>query len=426
MLSPLQIKKDFPIFERLGPDYSYLDNAATSQKPYSVIRAMEEFYELHNSNVHRGIYRLSEEATNLYEKSREKVSDFINSKDSRQIVFVRNTTEAINLLSYTLGRELKKDDEILITILEHHSNIVPWQFLSEKGVKLRYVMLNPDMTLDMDDLQRKLTKKTRIVSIAQSSNVLGTISDVKEIGKIAHENGSTFVVDAAQSVPHMPVDATDIDADFLAFSGHKMLGPTGIGVLYGKYDLLDRMPPFMGGGEMISAVYQDHSTYADVPQKYEAGTPNIEGAVGLSSAVDYLRALGMDQVREHEKDLIEYTLKKEEEHNVPDLISYGPRNTEVRSGVYCFNIGEMSPLNINDLAHEEGVQMSQAIHPHDVSEMLDDGNVAVRSGHHCAMPLAEFLNVVATSRASYYIYNTREDVDRLFNVLVKVVKKYGR
>ncbi len=426
MFSPLQIKKDFPIFDALGPDYSYLDNAATSQKPYSVIKAVQEFYELHNSNVHRGIYRLSEVATDLYEKSRGNVSDFIGSKDPSQIIFVRNTTEALNLLSYTLGRQLQKGDEILLTIMEHHSNIVPWQFLAEIGVKLRYAMLKPDMTLDMDDFQSKITKKTRIVSIVHSSNVLGTINDVKNIGRIAHDNNCTFIVDAAQSVPHMPVDVSDIDADFLAFSGHKMLGPTGIGVLYGKHDLLNRMPPFMGGGEMIREVYQDRSTYADIPQKYEAGTPNIEGAIGLSAAVDYLRKIGMDDVRRHEEDLIRYTLEKEEQSDIPDLVSYGPRDIRVRSGVYSFNIGEIRPLDLNDLAHDHGIQMSEGIHPHDVSSTLDDGSVAVRSGHHCAMPLAAFLRVVATSRASYYIYNTESDVDRLFDVLGKVVKKFGR
>jgi len=425
MFSPLQIKKDFPIFDKLGTEYSYLDSAATSQKPYSVIHAVENFYELHNSNVHRGIYRLSEEATDLYERSRSKVSDFIGSGDPGQIVFVRNTTEALNLLSYTLGKRLQRDDEILITILEHHSNIVPWQFLSERGVKLRYVNLKPDMTLDMDDLQGKMNHRTKIVSVTQTSNVLGTINNVKDIGRIAHENGSTFIVDGAQSVPHMPVNVSEIDADFLAFSGHKMLGPTGIGVLFGKRDLLDAMPPFMGGGEMIREVYQDHSTYADVPQKFEAGTPNIEGAIGLSAAIDYLKKLGMNDVRQHEKDLIDYTLEMEEEEKIHGLVSYGPRDTNVRSGVYCFNIGEMRPLDLNEIAHGNGIQMSQAVHPHDVSSTLDSGNVAVRSGHHCAMPLAAFLNVVATSRASYYIYNTKDDVDHLFEVLGKVVKRFG-
>lgn len=425
MRSLQQIKGDFPFFLNNGKDLIYLDNAATTQKPQKVIDSIVDYYTNWNSNVHRGIYRLSDEATSLYEGSRENISKFIGSRDPRQLAFVRNATEALNLLAYSLGHGLSKGDEVLLTIMEHHSNIVPWQFLQEKGVKLRFADIREDGTLDMEDFQSKLTKNTKVVSVTHCSNLLGTINDVASLGKLAHENGSIFIVDGAQSVPHMPVDVDKLDCDFMAFSGHKMLGPMGIGVLYGKYELLNGLPPFNGGGEMIRQVYTDHSTYADAPEKFEAGTPNVGGAIGLSAAVDYLRELGMEDVRLHEKDLISYTLKKEEEHNIDILKSYGPGNPEERGGIYTFNLGEFNPLSLSDGLNSEHINVGSSIHPHDVASGLDSDNVAVRAGHHCAMPLTHRLNVVATSRASYYIYNSREDIDRLFESLERIRRLYA-
>ncbi len=425
MLSWQQIKGDFPLLINKGKNLIFLDNAATTQKPKQVIDAIVDYYTNWNSNVRRGIYRLSEEATDHYEKSRENISNFIGSSDPRQLAFVRNTTEALNLLAYSMGHNLHEGDEILLTIMEHHSNIVPWQFLQEKGVKLKFADINEDGTLDMEDFRNKLTRKTKVVSVTHCSNLLGTINDAAELAKLAHDNGSLFILDGAQSVPHMPVDVEKLDCDFLAFSGHKMLGPMGIGVLYGKYDLLNGLPPFNGGGEMISQVYTDHSTYADAPEKFEAGTPNVEGAIGLSAAVDYLRNIGMDEVRSHEKDLISYTLKKEEEHHIDILKSYGPRDMEKRGGIYTFNLGEFNPLSMSEGLINEQIRVGSNVHPHDVATGLDSSNVAVRAGHHCAMPLTHRLNVVATSRASYYIYNSREDVDLLFESLEKIRRLYA-
>lgn len=424
MLSSEQIKKDFPFFNKEGNNLIFLDNAATTQKPGTVIEAISDFYTNHNSNVHRGIYRLSEEATDLYWHSRENVSSFIGSKDPRQLVFVRNATEALNLLAYTLGKGLKSGDEVLLTIMEHHSNIVPWQFLLEKGVKIRYADITPDGRLDLDDLENKLNSKTKIVSVTQTSNLLGTINDVSKIGKIAHDNGSLFIVDGAQSVPHMPVNVVDQDCDFMAFSGHKMLGPMGIGALYGKFELLKSLPPFNGGGEMITEVYTDHAVWAEVPEKFEAGTPNVGGAVGFSAAVDYLRKLGMENVREHEKDLIGYTLRKEEKEEIKGLISYGPRNEDERGGIYSFNLGEMHPMTLEESIGQRDIDLGSSVHPHDVGTEMDRENIAVRAGHHCAMPLTHRLNVVATSRASYYVYNSRSDVDALFEAMKVISEAY--
>lgn len=420
-----QIKRDFPIFHsEKNRNLTYLDSAATSQKPRRVIDAVANFYENYYSNVHRGIYSLSETATDMYEKSRENLSRFIGSASPDQIIFLRNTTEALNLLSYTLGRNLSAGDEILISIMEHHSNIVPWQFLEERGIKVIYTDIAPDGKLDMGDFRRKLTPRTRIVSITQVSNLLGTINPVREIGKMAHDNGSIFIVDGAQSVPHMKVNVQDMGCDFFAFSGHKMLGPSGIGVLYGKKEMLEKIHPFLGGGEMIRTVSTTGSTWNDVPLKFEAGTPNIEGAIGLSAAVDYLNRLGMDQVRDHEKDLIQYTLKMEDEYNIDDLVSYGPKDPEAKGGVYSFNLGEIPPMEMDGQFRDNGVVIGSSVHPHDISSSLDQADVAVRSGHHCAMPLNHRLGVVATSRASYYVYNTRNDVDKLFEQLESIRKVY--
>lgn len=420
-----KIKQDFPIFHsEKNRNLTYLDSAATSQKPKKVIDAVTYFYENYYSNVHRGIYSLSEIATDMYEKARENVSSFIGSASPEQVVFLRNTTEALNLLSYTLGRDLVAGDEVLISIMEHHSNIVPWQFLEERGIKVSYTDITEEGKLDMEDFSRKLTPRTRIVSMTQVSNLLGTINPVRVMGKMAHDNGSIFIVDGAQSVPHMKVDVRNIGCDFLAFSGHKMLGPSGIGVLYGKQEMLEEMHPFLGGGEMIRTVSTSGSTWNDVPLKFEAGTPNMEGAIGLSAAVDYLDEIGMDQVRDHEMDLIQYTLKLEEEYNIDDLVSYGPRNPDARGGVYSFNMGEIPPMDMDSQFRDNGMVIGSSVHPHDVSSSLDEADVAVRSGHHCAMPLNHRLGVVATSRASYYIYNTRNDVEKLFDQLEKIRKVY--
>lgn len=421
-----KIKQDFPIFNtEKNRNLTYLDSAASSQKPKKVMDAVANFYENYYSNVHRGIYSLSETATDMYEKSRENVSKFIGSTSSDQIVFLRNTTEALNLLSYSLGRNLSAGDEILISIMEHHSNIVPWQFLEEKGIRVIYTDITRDGRLDMEDFRRKINPRTKIVSITQVSNLLGTINPVRDIGEIAHDNGSIFIVDGAQSVPHMKVNVQDIGCDFFAFSGHKMLGPSGIGVLYGKKEMLDQMHPFLGGGEMIRTVSTSGSTWNDVPLKFEAGTPNIEGAIGLSAAVDYLNELGMDQVRDHEKDLIQYTLKMEDQYNIENLVSYGPRDSDERGGVYSFNMGEIPPMDMGGRLMDNGVVIGSSVHPHDVSSSLDVSDVAVRSGHHCAMPLNHRLGVVATSRASYYVYNTRKDVEKLFEQLERIRKVYG-
>lgn len=422
-----EIKKDFPIFDRRfdSQELVYLDNAATTQKPRQVIDAVSDFYRNHNSNVHRGIHKLSEDATLLYDDSRKNIANFIGAREDRELVFVRNTTEALNLLSYTLGRSLRSGDEVLLSVMEHHSNIVPWQFLKDKGVVIRFVDIDENGYLDMNDFDGKLNEKTKIVSLTQISNVLGTINDVKKLGKMAHEKGAIFIVDGAQSAPHMKVNVKDIDCDFFAFSGHKMLGPSGIGGLYGKIELLEGLPPFMGGGEMIRQVTQEKSTWNEVPLKFEAGTPNIEGAIGLSAAVDYLRKLGMDNVREHEKEIIDYTLEREEEEDIPFLKSYGPRDVERRAGVYAFNLGEIPLMNLNEDLEKEGLAIgSESIHPHDVASGLDSYSVAVRSGHHCAMPLNLRLGVMATSRASFYIYNSKKDVDALFEGLKKVEVMY--
>lgn len=420
------IKKDFPIFNRKfnSHDIVYLDNAATTQKPIQVIEAISDFYRNHTSNVHRGIHRLSEEATVMFDSSRKNIAEFIGAREN-ELIFVRNTTEALNFLSYTLGRSLKEGDEVLLSVMEHHSNIVPWQFLKEKGIVIRFVDIDEEGYLDTDDYENKISGKTKIVSLTHTSNVLGTINNVKELGKIAHDNGAIFVVDGAQSAPHMRVSVKDIDCDFFAFSGHKMLGPSGIGGLYGKFDHLERLPPFMGGGEMIRQVTLERSTWNDVPLKFEAGTPNIEGAIGWSAAVDYLRKIGMDNVRDHEKEIIAYTLKREVEENLPQLKSYGPHDIEKRAGVYAFNLGEIPPMNLNEELEMKGVEIGgEPIHPHDVASGLNKYSVAVRSGHHCAMPLNERLGVMATSRASFYIYNSKNDVNALFEGLMKVEEMY--
>ena len=426
MLNPAKIKNDFPIFRRKieGKEIIYLDNAATTQKPKSVIDAIKDYYENFNSNVHRGIYKLSEEATDMYEKARRNVSDFIGGTDPNGLVFVRNATEALNLLASSIGQSLKRDDEVLITLMEHHSNIVPWQFLMGKGVKIKYADLKDDGTLNMEDFASKLTQHTKVVSVTHVSNVLGTINDAKELARIAHEKGATFILDGAQSVPHMPVDVKDIDCDYVAFSGHKMLGPMGIGGLYGKPDLLSKLPPYMGGGEMINTVTTEGSTWADIPLKFEAGTPNVADAIGLSAAVDYLKNIGMKEVRKHESEMILYAFQ--EEKYMENLKSFGPRSLHLRGGVYSFNIGDIPSFNIQRELEANSIRISRAsMHPHDVASEIDKEGIAIRSGHHCAMPLMARLDVQATARASFYIYNSKEEIDKLFIGLQNATARFG-
>ncbi|UOF91614.1 cysteine desulfurase [Fodinisporobacter ferrooxydans] len=393
------IRKDFPILhqEINGHPLVYLDSAATSQKPLQVIEAVDSYYRTVNSNVHRGVHTLGSLATDAYEGAREKVRSFINAKSTAEIIFTRGTTEGLNIIAQSYGRSfLKAGDEIVITLMEHHSNLIPWQQVAKvTGATLKYFPLQADGTLSLEDVRNTITEKTRLVSVAQASNVLGTINPVKEIAKIVHDAGAVMVVDGAQSVPHMAVDVQDLDCDFLAFSGHKMLGPTGIGVLYGKRELLEKMEPVHFGGEMIDFVDLYESTWKELPWKFEGGTPIIAGAVGLGAAIDYLNQIGMDTIHRLEQDIVQYSLKKLKE--VEGLTIYGP--VEHRGGLVTFNLGK--------------------IHPHDLSTVLDAEGVAVRAGHHCCQPLMKWLNVAATARASFYIYNTVEDIDRLVDALNK-------
>jgi cysteine desulfurase/selenocysteine lyase len=399
-LDPEIIKQDFPIFKRriYGKPLIYLDNAATTQKPRQVIEAIREFYQNYNANVHRGVYRLSVEATEAFENARAKVARFINAKDS-EIVFTKNATEALNLVAYSWGLcNLKKGDRILLTEMEHHSNIVPWQLVAKHtGAVVDYIPINEDGLLVDEEVDRLLNLEPKIVSITQASNVLGTINDVKEIVEKAHKVGAIAVVDAAQSVPHMRVDVKELGCDFLAFSGHKALGPLGVGVLYGKRDLLKDMNPFLGGGDMISRVWLSGAEWNELPWKFEAGTSSVADVIGLGVAVDYLNSIGMSRVRAHEVRLTEYALKRLSE--ISDIRIYGPRDLDKRSGVISFNLS--------------------GIHPHDLATILDEEGIAIRAGHHCAMPLMTKLGVAATARASFYIYNSESDIDALVEGLYK-------
>jgi cysteine desulfurase/selenocysteine lyase len=407
MFDTKKIREDFPILNKKihGKPLVYFDNAATTQKPRQVIDAITEYYTEHNANIHRGVHQLSQEASDIYEEAHKKVGKFVNAK-MEETIFVRNATEAANLVAYGWAmHELKPGDEILSTVMEHHANIVPWQFAKEKGIKVNFVDINDEGMLDVEDLKKKLTNKTRLVSCAHASNVVGTINDVREIGKIAHDNKSLFMVDAAQSVPHMPVDFRKINADFLIFSGHKMLAPMGTGALIAKRDILEKMHPFLGGGDMIKEVKLEGSKWNDLPWKFEAGTPDVGGAAGFSAAIDYLSKLGMDNVRKHEKELLKYGLDKFSE--LKDVDIYGPTNPEIRGGLITFNL--------------------KGIHPHDVAGILDsEFGVAIRSGQHCAQPLAERLGQVSTCRASFYIYNTKEEIDIMMNGLKKVKLIFGK
>ena len=393
------IKKDFPVLNQIVNDEPlvYLDNAATTQKPLKLLAAIKDYYENDNANVHRGVHTLAERATEKYEAAREKVRQFINAKSTKEVLFTRGTTTSINWVAQFAGQILKAGDEIVISIMEHHSNIVPWQEVAKKtGAILKFVYLK-DGQLDMDDLRKKITNQTKFVSIAHVSNVLGTINPVEEITKIAHEHGAYMVVDGAQSTPHMAIDLQKMDVDFFAFSGHKMMGPTGIGVLYGKEELLNQFEPVEFGGEMIDFVYESHSTWTELPWKFEAGTPNIAGAIALGAAIDYIQELGIDQIHQHEIELIDYLMPKLQE--IEGLKIYGPKDNVKRGGLIAFNI--------------------EGLHPHDVATALDMEGVAVRAGHHCAQPLLNYLETPATARASFYLYNTKADCDKLVEALKK-------
>jgi cysteine desulfurase / selenocysteine lyase len=404
IVNSYELRNDFPIFKKKinGKDLVYLDNASTTQKPYSVINSITDFYSNYNSNIHRAVYQLAEEATELYEQTRKKIANFINVRPE-EIIFTRNTTESINLIAHSWARSnLKKDDVIAITEIEHHSNIVPWQILCQEiGTRLEYVGIDESGFLDIEYLIELISsRKVKLVSISHMSNVLGTIVPIERIVKTAHQYDIPVIVDGAQSVPHMPVDVKNLDCDFLVFSAHKMLGPTGVGVLYAKKELLEKMKPFMAGGDMIKEVFKFHTNYNEVPYKFEAGTPNIADVVGFGAAVEYLEKIGMENIRKHEIYLTEYAL--ESMQSLKYITIYGPMDSKFRGGVISFNIAD--------------------IHPHDLATIMNDHGIAIRSGHHCAQVLMQRLDVPATSRASFYIYNTKEEIDKFVNA----IKEAGR
>lgn len=408
LLNVPAIKADFPILQRKVHDKRlvYLDSAATSQKPRQVIDATSDFYSRYNANVHRAIYELGEEATREYEGAREKITEFIGAKSPNEIVFTKSATESLNLVAYGYGLKgkIQKGDEIVGTVMEHHSNHVPWHFVKDhKGAVLKYVDVHDDGTLKMEQYDELLTKRTKLVTVALCSNVLGTINPVKEIAKRAHEVGAVCVVDAAQAAPHMAIDVQALDADFLAFSGHKMLGPTGIGVLYGKPEALEATEPLLGGGEMIREVHLGGASWNDVPYRFEGGTPNIAGAIGLGVAVDYLKNLGMDAIRAHEMEITQYALDKI--RRTSGVTTYGPTDVKKKAGVLAFTIDNA--------------------HPHDVASILDVEGICIRSGHHCAQPLMERFSLPATARASFYVYNDLEDVDALMDGIRKVQEVFA-
>lgn len=397
-----EIRKLFPILhqEVNGHPLVYLDSAATSQKPLPVIEAVERYYREYNSNVHRGVHTLGTKATEAYEGAREKVARFLNAPDSAQIIFTRGTTSALNLVAWSYARRvLREGDEIVITPMEHHSNLIPWQQAAKAtGATLKYVPLRPDGTIAVEDFAQTVTERTKIVAVTHVSNVLGTINPIKTFAAIAHEKGAVIVVDGAQSAPHMKVDVQDLDVDFYAFSGHKMCAPTGIGVLYGKRHLLEQMEPVEFGGEMIDTVELYDSTWKEIPWKFEGGTPIIAGAIGLAAAIDFLESVGLDAIRAHEEQLARYALERLQA--IDGVTVYGP---EERAGLVTFNV--------------------EGIHPHDVATVLDSRGIAVRAGHHCAQPLMRWLGVTATARASFYLYNTEEEIDKLADAL-QYAKEY--
>ncbi len=402
MFNVKNIRNDFPIFSNQADDFVYLDSSATTLKPKRVIDAVTNYYTNYSANVHRSIYKMGEKATAAYEGSRKKVADFIKA-ESNSIIFTKGTTESINLVAYAWARKnLKEGDEILLTEMEHHSNLIPWQLCAkETGAVLKHIPFNDDGTLDLSEPEKWFTKKTKLVAVIHQSNVFGTINPVKEIIKMAHDVGALVLVDAAQSVPHQKVDVQDMNCDFLAFSGHKMLGPTGVGVLYGRPEILETMDPFLGGGEMIRTVSFTESTWNDIPWKFEAGTPNVAQAIGLGAAIDYINSIGLEQIHRHEQELLNYALTKMQE--IPELTIYGA--ALVRGAVISFNV--------------------ENVHPHDLSQLLDNDGIAIRAGHHCAQPIMKKLGVSATGRSSFYLYNSKEDIDRLCESIVKTVNFMG-
>lgn len=399
------IRKQFPILDQEvnGKPLVYLDSSATSQKPIQVIETLEKYYREYNSNVHRGVHTLGTKATDAYEGAREKVRKFINAKSTQEVIFTRGTTTSLNLVASSYAANtLKEGDEIIITYMEHHSNLIPWQQVAKKtGAQLKYFPLQTDGTLRLEDVRASITPNTKIVAVTQVSNVLGTINPIKEIAQIAHENGAVIVVDGAQSAPHLKIDVQDLDCDFFEFSGHKMCGPTGIGVLYGKKHLLENMEPIEFGGEMIDFVELYDSTWKELPWKFEGGTPIIAGAIGLGAAIDFLNEVGLENIAGHEHQLAAYALDKMS--SIEGISIYGPMDPAKRCGLVTFNLAD--------------------VHPHDVATVLDAEGIAVRAGHHCAQPLMKWLNVSATARASFYLYNTEEDIDKLVEGLVKT-KEY--
>ncbi len=395
-----QVKNDFPILTQIVNDEPlvYLDNAATTQKPIAVLAALETYYREANANVHRGVHTLAERATTQYEATREKVQHFIHANESAEVLFTRGTTTSLNWVAKSYGEaNVKSGDEILITVMEHHSNLIPWQQLAKKtGAVLKYIDVTEEGLLDMESLHAQLSEKTKIVAVAHVSNVLGVVNPIQEIARLTHARGAVLVVDGAQAVPHMPVDVQELEADFYAFSGHKMVGPTGIGVLYGKRHLLEQMEPIEFGGEMIAMVDEQDSTWKELPWKFEAGTPNIAGAIGLGAAIDYLSTVGLTAIQEHEKGLMAYLWPKLT--TIPGLTIYGPMDTAQRTGIVTFNL--------------------DGLHPHDVATAMDMGGVAIRAGHHCAQPLMRRLSANSTARASFYLYNTTADVDKFIEALL--------
>ena len=401
----MDFKSDFPIFQ--NRDITYLDSGATTQKPSYVIEKIDEFYKNMNANPHRGAYGLSIEATTAYEETRKKIADFIGAKSPEEIIFSKNASESLNLIAYSYGlNNLKGNDEVVLSIMEHHSNLVPWQYVTKKTNSiLKYMYINDEFELSKEEIESKITSNTKIVAITHVSNVLGTINNVKEIIKYAHKKGAIVVVDGSQSIPHMKIDVKDLDADFFVFSGHKMFAPLGIGVLYGKKEILNKMNPFLMGGDMIEYVYEQETTFAPLPNKFEAGTQNVEGVIGLGAAIDYIQKIGYENIEKIESELVAYA--REELKKLEFIKLYMPKDLNHHSSVVSFNI--------------------ENVHPHDVASILDSNNVCVRSGNHCAQPLLRFLGIDSTCRASFYFYNTKEDVDRLVKALNKaydMFKKY--
>lgn len=400
----MNFKDEFPILQERK--ISYLDSGATTQKPQCVIDAIESYYKECNANPHRGAYSLSIEATEKYESTREKIAKFINARNREEIIFSKNATESLNLIAYSYGLDnLKKDDEVVLSIMEHHSNLVPWQYVTKKtNSKLKFMYINKDYELSKEEIESKITDKTKVVGITHVSNALGTINNVKGIIKYAHKKGAVVIVDASQSIPHMKIDVQDLDADFLVFSGHKMFAPLGIGVLYGKKELLNKMPPFLMGGDMIEYVYEQNTTFAPLPNKFEAGTQNVEGVIGLGAAIDYIEKIGYNEIQNVEEAITKYAVNELSKLDFLEL--YITPHLENHSSVISFNI--------------------KGVHPHDVASILDSNGVCVRSGNHCAQPLLRYLGMDSTCRASFSIYNTKEDVDNLAEALKKAYKMFEK